>query len=245
MIGILTCAKYAFKPNQLKYCGGKENAALFELTLGGQGKGHLTGLLAEFETLMPYLKLIAKSNNIRDPFDPRVVEAYWIGNELLEQVKIKHLYNHFVDGLKLKRKMSLAQFEKVVARLPGGGLPHHSFHVFNVWLRTGNNDVAHTLESMNSCRIGWGKVVSVGENELTVKSPQLSFVDYKLQITNYELQPIIYKQFSNSFIQKPEIGNWISFHWGWACDKLTERQVHNLQKYTLHNLQIANRASND
>jgi len=233
------CAKYAFMPNKLQYCGGDQNSALFELTVTNDSHSSLNHALTEFETLYPYLKLIAKSNNIRDPFDYRVVEAYWIGNDLLKNVKMKGLYNHFVDHLHLKKKLTSRQFELMVGKIPAGALPHHSFHVFNIWLRTGKAAMAHTVETMDQCRISWGKIVKIKDSELVVNSPCLTLDNYQLQITNYELQNIVYKMLDESFIKNPQIGDWISFHWGWACDKLTKAQVKNLEKYTLHNLKLA------
>jgi len=43
----------------------------------------------KLEDLFSYLyyRVIAESNNIKDPFDVRVVKAYWIGNELLENIE--------------------------------------------------------------------------------------------------------------------------------------------------------------
>ncbi len=46
---------------------------------------------------LPYLQLIARSNDIADPFDARVVEAYWIGNELLDGVEVRQLYDSLVE----------------------------------------------------------------------------------------------------------------------------------------------------
>ena len=37
---------------------------------------------------MPYLRLIAAANGIADPLDRRVVEAYWLGNGLLERTDL-------------------------------------------------------------------------------------------------------------------------------------------------------------
>jgi hypothetical protein len=35
-------------------------------------------------------------------------------------------------------------------------------------------------------------------------------------------------------------GDWVSLHWEWVCDKLTERQVAYLRGYTVRHLQIVN-----
>jgi hypothetical protein len=35
-------------------------------------------------------------------------------------------------------------------------------------------------------------------------------------------------------------GDWVSLHWEWVCDVLTERQVGQLRRYTEHHLAIVN-----
>jgi len=42
-----------------------------------------------------YYSVIAEANGIEDPFDLRVVEAHWIGNELLEKVDLKAIEKVF------------------------------------------------------------------------------------------------------------------------------------------------------
>ena len=72
-------------PNRLGYCGGDDNRALYDYVVASAVDGGLTELLGRFSGAMPYLRLIARSIGSRDPFDPRVVEAYWIGNDLLQR----------------------------------------------------------------------------------------------------------------------------------------------------------------
>jgi len=36
------------------------------------------------------------------------------------------------------------------------------------------------------------------------------------------------------------VGDWLSIHWGWACDVLDEVQVRALERYTRHHLTLAN-----
>src|SRR5690606_33686545 len=79
--------RYAFMPNRLRYCGGDDNRTLFDYALEMVREPPLEQMLARFTGALPYLRLIARENGIPDPFDERVVEAYWIGNELLERVQ--------------------------------------------------------------------------------------------------------------------------------------------------------------
>jgi len=35
-------------------------------------------------------------------------------------------------------------------------------------------------------------------------------------------------------------GDWVSLHWGWVCEVLSERQRANLERYTRYHVAIAN-----
>jgi len=105
--GALLAARYAFMPNKLRYCGGDSNTELFEYASRQESDFGLQAMLKEFETMFPYLQLIAEANRISDPFNYKVVEAYWIGNELLENVSMQNFYRYLVDEQKLKKKFKL------------------------------------------------------------------------------------------------------------------------------------------
>jgi hypothetical protein len=236
--GLIMCTRYAFMPNKLEYCGSKNYQDLFELGTKKEANPFLNKLLQEFQTLYPYLKLIATSNNIRDPFDYRVVEAYWIGNELLENTDTKKLYLHFSDSLKLKKKLSPKQFLNLMGKIPSKTKPHHSFHVFNLWLRTGHLPIKHTLQTMNDCIIGWGKITKIIGHELEIKTPVLQEKNEKIYLSPPQTKKVLFKILGKSFIEKPKVNDYISYHWNFACDKLDTKQVNNLKKYTLINLNI-------
>ncbi|MFH1193671.1 MAG: DUF6390 family protein [bacterium] len=233
---VLTCARYAFKPNQLNYCGPDKNNELFEYLKAGETDGGLELILKKFETLYPYLKLIANSNKIENPFDKKVSGAYWVGNEMLENSGPAKLYYHLADGLNLKKKLSPKEICALKNKMAKGANPHHSFHVFNIWQRTGHTENPHTLFTMDECRIGWGKVVAQAEKIITVVYEPLIFNDGKLSFGAPTAKSIFY-ELNN---QKVLPGNWISFHWSSFCEVLSFQDLENLQKWTTINLHLAN-----
>src|SRR3954449_12379548 len=97
LAGALRFIHYAFMPNRLQYCGGDDNHTLLDYGTAQVVDGGLTPLLRRFTGAVPYLQLIARANGITDPFDSRVVEAYWIGNGLLEQVEARQLYDALAE----------------------------------------------------------------------------------------------------------------------------------------------------
>src|SRR3989344_145605 len=137
MTGLWRCAKYAFAPNFLKYCGPDKNKELAGYLTAKTTDLGLTAMLKKFSAMYPYLKLIAHQNGIADAFDQRVVEAYWLGNEMLDGVTMKGFYNHARDKLSVKERKWLE------AKLPRGAKPNHAFNVLNFLTRTGHQVILH------------------------------------------------------------------------------------------------------
>ncbi|GAI47424.1 unnamed protein product [marine sediment metagenome] len=105
--GTIRFATYAFMPNRLGYCGGDDNKTLFDYCVAKHTDPGLVIILQKFEAAYPYLKLIASSNHISDAFDARVVEAYWLGNELLDQVDLIQFYNSRTPSPSERRRSHL------------------------------------------------------------------------------------------------------------------------------------------
>src|ERR687883_198478 len=169
LAGTLRFIRYGFMPNRLRYCGGDDNRTLFEYGVEQVVDGGLRPLLRRFTGALPYLQLIARANVIADPFDPRVVEAYWLGNELLERVEVRQLYDSLLErfGKQLRGRTR----DVVLGKAPAGGRPHHSFYVLDVHSRVG--ELGHSLHTLDSCRVSWGRVAALQGAELVVERQPL------------------------------------------------------------------------
>ncbi|TET95492.1 MAG: hypothetical protein E3J29_06795, partial [Dehalococcoidia bacterium] len=117
--------RYAFKPNSLGYCGGDDNRALLEYGLDGRVDRGLVELECQFDGALPYLQLIGRANGIADPLDSRVVEAYWIGNRLLDRVDMGSLFRSLEERLRGRDRAK--EWCGLVSRVPAGAPPPHSF----------------------------------------------------------------------------------------------------------------------
>ena len=239
MDGILRCSRYAFGPNRLHYCGPDQSGQLQANIEAGAVDPNLNVMLSQFETMYPYLVHIAVANHIADPLDERVVEAYWIGNELLDRISKRAFYTHLVDGLQLKKKLG-ASFALVEAKVGDGALPHHSFHVFDVWKRTGHVEREHTLESMDECRISWGRVVSVSGPAIAIEVSPLCHEEGKLALGTPVVKKYMRKLESDYDIEQLRAEDMVSIHWSVICERISARQVANLKKYTLRHIALAN-----
>ena len=230
--GIIRCARYGFMPNRLSFCGPDKNKDLFHYCHSKEIDHGLKQILEDFQTLYPYLKFIARYNRIKDPFKEEVVEAYWIGNSLLENITKSELYNHLVDKFEVKRKLS--------RQIGLGAKAHHNFHVLSVWKQVNDIDSVQTLNAMDLCRISWGRVKKAKKLSLKVEYQPLVFNGNKLDLGELILQKVSYRIKDKGFIKKPKIGDWVSIHWGFVCEVLNNQQVVSLKKYTLESIQLAN-----
>lgn len=228
-------ARYAFMPNRLTYCGGDDNRALFDYCLAGVTDEGLRGLLRKFTGAMPYLRLIAECNAIFDPFDARVVEAYWLGNDLLEGVEARALYDSLRE--RFGPQMRARDLELVLGKAPAGAHPHHSFHVLEVCPRNG---WPQALPFMDNCRVAWGKVVSQDGSVLTVEVMPLVIAAHRLELGPPEHRAVKWQLDGNGFVDTARPGDCVSIHWGWACQVLSPRQVANLERWTRYHLDIVN-----
>jgi hydrogenase maturation factor len=198
---------------------------MLEYVRSAEADGGLAGLLNRFETLYPYLVLIASANHIKDPFDRRVVEAYWLGNTLLRRVKTTAFVNHLTDTLELKKKVPKGKFTPMMDAIVSG-VPQHNFHVMNIFFRTGHHAVPQTISTMDNCRISWGRVIGMTHPQYLVETQSLMYQDKRLQLGKREKKVVV------SMSVTPKTGDWVSIHWGYVCDILSWRQLTLLKKYT-------------
>ncbi len=238
--GLFQCGRYAFMPNFYAYCGPDKNKSLFEYIAAKYYEPNLNQILSEFEVMHPYLKLIAYNNKIKEEFDPRIIEAYWLGNDLTERVDIKKLYRHFTENKNLKAKIKKSTIEKVLGYIPDRSKPHHNFHVINIWLRAGKMNIKHTLHSINECRISWGKVKKIKKNSVIVEYQPLVIENDKLKFDKIIDREVLTKFDDKSFVKDLQINDIITIHWGWVCEKINQSQLINLKKYTCQSLKIFN-----
>lgn len=229
--------RYAFMPNRLQYCGGDDNRAIFDYALAAVREPPLDAMLRKFTGAMPYLMLIARSNGIADPFDDRVVEAYWIGNELLEGVEVRGLYDSLREryGKQLPPKL----MDLVASKAPAGARPHHNFHVFDVW-RTVEHLAGDVLATMDNCRISWGIVRSVEGAEVVVERRPLTLSEGRLTLGEARQERATRLFEGHGLVQELTPGDMVSLHWGWVCEVLDERQARALKRFTAQHLALAN-----
>ncbi|MGC9968504.1 MAG: DUF6390 family protein [Minisyncoccia bacterium] len=241
MDGIIRCSRYAFGPNRLHYCGPDAASEIRAYIEEGASDPGLEKLLSQFKTMFPYLRHIAEANGIRDPFDDRVVEAYWIGNELLENIGQRKFYHHLVEGQKIKKKLGAKSFSLVEEKIAQGAVPHHSFHVLDVWLQAARGERERTLSEIDECRVSWGRVKNVSGPAITVLAEPLLYANGKLFLGAPAEKKLARRLEAEYDIEQIKPGDLVSIHWSVPCEVITEREAAMLRKYTLRHLDLANR----
>ena len=240
MDGLLRAGRYAFGPNRLHYCGPDANRQILSHIQEEAGDPDLRRLLAAFQTMYPYLLHIAHANEIKDPFNERVVEAYWVGNELLENISQKQFYRHLREGLRLKDRLGGRDFDRLTEKIEQGAVPHHSFHVLDIWKRTGHEEREHTLESMDSCRVSWGTVTQVKGPEVTARVEPLLSAEGKIYLGKSGLKTFQRNLEAEFDIEQLQPGQLVTIHWGVLCEVINPRQAAFLRRYTLRHINLAN-----
>ncbi len=240
--GALLFGHYAFPPNRLGYCGPDDHQALFEYVVERRTDGGLLELERRFEGAFPYLRLIALANQIADPFDRRVVEAYWLGNRYLDAVDAASLYTSLSD--RFKQRATPSNFSWLISKLELGAKPHHNFHVFDVYTSAGlmrDERATISLEHMDACRISWGQVISAEGAELVVARASLALRDGKLALAEPTPMRVLRQQGGRGFADQVIPGAYVALHWNWVCQELAPGALARLQFETHRSLALANR----
>ncbi|MFN0280563.1 MAG: DUF6390 family protein [Kineosporiaceae bacterium] len=241
MSGAGMFVRYAFPPNSHGYCGPGDSNGFFEYGIAGQVDPGLRQMAQAFAGAWPYLELIAGASGIADPLDRRVVEAYWVGNALLDRLPTFDVGGSMEDRF---RQRAGPRFGHVADGVNAGGVPHHSFHVFCVypWVGLLGDDrrADQALTVLDRCRIRWGRTVSVDGDQVRVESRALAWDGRRLTLAEPAVEVAVRGIGGSGFVSELATGEWVSLHWEWVCDRLTDRQVRALQHYTTRHLRVVN-----
>ncbi|TWD81992.1 hypothetical protein FB561_3116 [Kribbella amoyensis] len=207
--------RYALAPNRLGYCGPSDGSTFFEYGVTGRVDPGLRTLARQFEGAWPQLQRIAAASGAVDPLDREVVEAYWIGNRLLDR-----------------------------AGTAEGELPHHSFQVFCAYpwfdLLDDERSSEQALRVLDQCRIRWGRVVADTGEHVVVESRPLVRRTGGLVLGPLRQETVIRGVDGMSLVGPLRPGEWVSLHWEWVCDRLTPAHLAALRRYSAHHLELAN-----
>ena len=239
--GPVLFVRYAFPPNLHGYCGPADNTGFFDYGVTGAIDPGFRRMAQAFAGAWPYLELIAGATGIPDPLDRRVVEAYWVGNALLDRVGVRATGDSMEDRF---RHRSGRRFGDLAEGVVAGGVPHHSFHVFCIYPWTGllgdDRRAEQALTVLDRCRIRWGRLTSVLGDQVVVESQALTWDGHGLALAPPAPETVVRAVDGLGMVPDLAVGDWVSMHWEWVCDRLDERQLRTLRRYTARHLDIVN-----
>lgn len=219
--GALQFARYAYPPNELGYCGPQGAQTL----LRRDATAEIERRARQFEGAWCYLEFIAESVGIADPMDARVVEAYWVGNDLLSQCD-----PHSLDQRLGQRFRN--QHGGTWRNAGGRAQPHHSFQVFEVYpwarlLAVDGNPIA--LSVLDRCRIRVGVVVGVEGENATVQSSPLLWDGSRFETGAMRRELVRWSANGESLLDGLLPGDTVALHWDWVCDVVTAEQASSIE----------------
>ncbi|HZD22067.1 MAG TPA: DUF6390 family protein [Acidimicrobiia bacterium] len=237
--GLQLFARYAYPPNERGYCGPDDHMALLQYRTSGVVDQGLARLASAFAGPWPYLKVMSERTGAGGPFGYRVVEAYWVGNELLDKVST----NDFANTVEKKFKPRTGpKFQWMAEAIPFG-VPHHSFHVFVAYPWVGlltESDRGEPLRILDQCRIRWGRVEAVEGEQAVVTSQPLTWDGKRLELGAPRKEEVTVAVGGLGLTDPLQPGDWVSMHWSWICDRLDNRQLSNLKRYSNRQLSMTN-----
>jgi hypothetical protein len=241
--GPLLFARFAYPPNALGYCGPDDSAALLGHASAGESGAHLAALARQFAGAWPYLELIAASAGRPDPLDTGVVEAYWVGNRLLNRVDPRVFATHLAGRFEARAGRG---FDDLATLAILGAVPHHNFHVLAVYpwvglLRAGPA-VEEPLRVLNSCRVRWGRVLAVHNGLAKVSGQALEWDGRTLHLGAPRVEHVLCATAGGSLAPVIAPGNVVAMHWDWICEVLSTRRLNALRSFTTRILRMTNDA---
>ncbi len=242
--GALRFARFAVPPNERGYCGPDRAGELAAYRAGELAVDHgLVELARGFEGAWPYLELLAGAAGVDDPLDDRVVEAYWIGNELCGRVTDNDWGLHLIDRFGPRAGRDGA---RVTAAVGHGAVANHAFHVFCVYpwvglLREGRGG-ADPLRILRDCHISWGRVIGRCGDELIIEGPGLTWEDDRLELGPTVVRTVWLDPRLRALSTRIAVGSVVAVHWNHVVDVLDEQQRRWLDTTTRTQIGAANRA---
>lgn len=241
--GLRRFARYASAPTWLGPCGPADHHRVGKRSAHGPHHDDLDDLedldrlVHRFDGPWPYLRVLAAAAHIDDPLDEQVVEAYWIGNDLLD----------LVPPADLRDAVVMHQAGAPTPSWPDEAAPwavaNHGLQVFAVYPWLDLIPGAHggyPLIVLDRCRVRGGRVVSTDDAHAVVSSAPVTWDGSRLDLGAEQVERVVVARDRAGSVDRLEAGEWVALHWDWVCERLDTDQVERLDRLTRDQLVAAN-----
>ncbi len=228
----LAC-RFALPPNAKGYCGRNSAPAKFIKCIEQGSCEEVMEEIEKFIVLHPYLKTIADIVE-KNKFDYDVIEAYWLGNDLLKKIKPFH-YDLLLENF---AKQGVPDFfiKTLQEEKPKGFVPTHLFQVIHVGVGRASGVVPFNLASINECMIRWGKVLEINNKSALVLINSLK-QEAKMYVLATEEVTINLESGLESNLQ---VGQAVAVHWGNIIKVLNDVEIEKIEFWTNKTLDACN-----
>ncbi len=227
--GAVLFACYAYPPNELGYCGPQGAAAM----LDSSAVAEIERRARRFEGAWSYLEFLAETAGTGDPLAVEVVEAYWVGSDLLDAVDPAALVARLADRF---RGQPGGTWRHAVDR----ALAHHSFQVFDVYpwaaLLLQGLPAGPAVNVLDRCRIRVGVVESVAGESVEVTTRPLAWDGSTLVAGDVATETARWSVEGRALLSAPAVGELVALHWDWVCDVLAPAQARRICAIEQHEL---------
>ncbi|MBC7631838.1 DUF6390 family protein [Aeromicrobium sp.] len=223
-------ARYAPAPNALGYCG-PESAAVLRAVASGSSDADVTAIARQFSGAWPYQATMAGLAGIDDPLDARIGRAYWTGNDVTDTIDREQFGRDLLDTI---RPQAGHYWSHLDESLLVEASPTHGFHVLGVypWSRMLDMGRPEALHVLDSCRVTWGRVVTVGPDTLEVAVRHLVYAAGVLSLDAERVEQVGHRLDGATFIDSVDVGDHVAVHWNFVCDTLTAVEAESLERWT-------------
>ncbi len=218
-------SRFSLPPNSLGHCGSNEAPQKFiDCVVNGECSD-IGDEISKFITLNPYLKTISEITGL-PKFSYEVVEAYWLGNDLVKNVKVEHykiLLKNFRD-----QGVPVHLIDKFEEEVPGKFIPTHFFQVLRSRSIGKESFLSLGIERFNDCMIRWGEVLHVDKQKIVANLNSLEEREGRLELTKKESNVFQIP----GFLTGLKVGNIIAVHWGQGVKILDNEEAAKISFWT-------------
>lgn len=213
------------------WCRGIERIDKILSALVRKEKVNLEDVIQTIKESSPYMwyRFVAwKSPDIKDPFDKKVIEAYWEGNELLKK-ESKRSFETFLA----EEEIPELKWNTFLRFIPGNVFyPFHNFLILKNFYPGLEN-----VKEIDNCKVSVGRITDVGEAVLKVSYSALT---YDKKSKNLNLKAGYEEILKRGFVENVHEGDIISFHRGPTRRRLNEQKNISIYQATKNAIKLFN-----
>jgi len=218
-------SRFSLPPNSLGYCGESTAPAKFKNCIINKKCEGVEEEIEKFIVLHPYLKALNEITNL-DIYSHDLFEGYWLGNDILRQVK----NSDYEILMKCFLEQGVPDFfvDELRSKKPKAFIPTHLFQVLHVGVGKASGSVPFNIDTINNCMIRWGKVKKIKTKTIEVGLNSLKIVSNKYKLTTLS-QEVKYSPEIVPNLKKDDI---VVCHWDMVVKKLNSEELRKLEFWT-------------